>query len=195
MDERLGDLDALAHTLGVAAEPAFRLAGHAHKFERLAGAALGLVARKAGEPGQAFDKLPPGHLFIEVIGVWAVTHTALRRCLPGALPAHAHPSEIGAQLPRCQAHERRLARTVGADQARYAGPQLQSDLIDADHRSVPFRDVLEKQRRLSGSKPVVRSPGFLVPDRLRRVLDQGRRSAVHGFAYRTTSTARMRRFK
>ena len=63
--------------------------------------------------------------------------------------ADPHFSLAGAQLAAGQFHQRRLAGAVGAEQAGDARPDAATDVVDADHRSVELRHMVEGEKHLA----------------------------------------------
>ena len=145
VQQRLGQLDALAHPLGVAAQPPLRPAGHADPFQHRPGPPPTLGRRIAAQPGHRLHELPSRHFLVKRIHFRTVADVALRLRRPGVAPQDLHSAQIRPQMSGDEAHERTLAGAVGADQAGDARPQLQRHLVDADHGAVPLRDALAQQ--------------------------------------------------
>ena len=85
MQQRLGQLDALPHALGVAAHAALGPAGHADALQDRLGALPRFAARIAAQPRHRLDELPAGHLLVEGIHLRTVADVPLRRRAPGVV--------------------------------------------------------------------------------------------------------------
>ena len=94
MHERLCHLDALPHSLGVAAQAPARLLDHADQFQGLDCPSLGVAARETAQARHALHKLASRHLLVETIGVRAVADMAFGLRVPGVVAANKDSAEV-----------------------------------------------------------------------------------------------------
>ena len=81
VQQRLGQLDALPHALGVAAQPPVGPAGHADQFQRRLGPPPRFAAAIAAQPGHRLDELPARHFLVKGVHFGAIADVPLgRRC-------------------------------------------------------------------------------------------------------------------
>src|SRR5262249_27725917 len=142
--ELLGQPYALAYALAVSGDLAVGGVDKIDAFDRAPGLLLDLLGRQAMNRQKGFDELVAGHPSGKRIELAAITDFAKqllrvrRRNAENADVAARRLDQAGHQI-----HQRRLARTVRADQTGDARSDAQGDAVDAEDFSVKFRDVLE----------------------------------------------------
>ncbi len=70
---------------------------------------------------------------------------------PCVVSQDSNGSDIRPELTGGKFHEGGLAGAIGADQPGDAGAQFQSHLVDADHRAIPFGDMVEMEQGRFGA--------------------------------------------
>src|SRR5215475_9786049 len=116
-------------------------------FDRAPGFLFSLFWRQAVDGQKRFDELIAGHSFRERIELAAITDLAKQLLWVRRRKAeNAHAPARRLDQAGHQIHQRRLARTVRADQAGDARRDGQVDAVDAEDLAVKLRDVLEGDR-------------------------------------------------
>ena len=144
VDQGGGQFDPLPHALGITRDSAVCPANHADTIEGGRRALACLATGIAAQSSHRLDELSAGHLLVEHVAVRAVADKALGLPGPGIVPGDANSAQVRPKLASGQTQKSALARPVGPDQTGDAGPQFQRHLVDAKHRAIPFRDVLEE---------------------------------------------------
>ena len=160
VDERLRQLDALAHALAVGAD---LLVGRLHQVDAPSARprrVVGLLLREAVEADQRRDPLEPGHPLVERVLLGAEPDLEVElRVAPDRLAEHLDRPLARLQLTGDQLHERRLAGAVRAEQAGDARRHVDADVVQADDLAVPLRDVLggdDRRAHVTTSTPRTR---------------------------------------
>jgi hypothetical protein len=145
--DRLRHPGALPHALAVTAHATLGGIAQTDTIECLPGPDVGLRVGEAVDAQIRVDELIAGEPRREGVVLAAVAHPPeeLLRLI-GGQPENRHPPLARLQQTGHEVHEGRLARAVGADEARDAGPDGEVDPIDAEHLAVELRDVLEANR-------------------------------------------------
>src|SRR5262249_36847591 len=101
-----GQLDALAHALGVAAKPACRAIRHSHAKQSLLGPGAGFRTTIAAKSSHRLDKMPSGHLFVECVNFGTVSGIKSRLRLPGVHTQDFDSSHVRPELACRKTQER-----------------------------------------------------------------------------------------
>ena len=145
VDERSGDLRALAHPLRVRPDRAVGGLGQVDRGDRPVGG--GRRIGDALESGVEKRELATGQVRMDGLALGDEPDVPVHL---GATPCGRPLDEDAAGRRREQAghqvEERRLAGTVGAEQAGDAGTEPERDVVDSHDVAVPARDVVELER-------------------------------------------------
>ena len=99
MHKGLGHFDALAHALGIAADGAVFVLGHADGFDCLRGGGARVGAGQTAETGAGVDEIPAGHPFVEGILLGAKADVAIERWMvPDGLAENIYSALAGIKL-------------------------------------------------------------------------------------------------
>ena len=147
VDERRGELGALAHALGVGAHRAVGGVGQLDRGHRPVG--RGARVGHALQLGVELGELEAGEVRA---GRPRAPARGRSRGRPIGSPIAGRPAirtDPGGrrQQPGQQVQERGLAGAVGPEQAGHAGAEGERDVVDGDDVAVPARDVVERDGR------------------------------------------------
>ncbi len=153
VQDRLGQLDPLAHPLGIAADGPAGGLGHVHALERPLGGLGRAAPAQAGEQGAVHQERPAGHPLEEGVLLGTEADVAVQaRGVPGPVAQHTHLALAGPQLAGGQLQQRALARAVGPQQPGHARRQAERQVVQADHLAVPLRHGTELDDRPARSR-------------------------------------------
>ena len=142
--QRRGELDPLAHALGVGADPARGGLAHLDDVEGPLGGGAGVV--EAVQLGVGEHELAPGEV--------AEAQLALGHQPDGAVGVGVPPDRLAVEGDRAgrrgeeaghQGDDRGLAGAVRAEQAGHAGAHRHRDPVDGDDVAVPARGLVEAE--------------------------------------------------
>jgi hypothetical protein len=185
----------LPHPLGISAHAAISLFRHADQFERFQCTQPRFTGGESAKACHGFDELPAGHFLVKTVEVRTVANVTLGLGAPGGVTEDLYGAQVGTELTGRQPHEGRFTGAVRPDQAGNPRPQFKRYLVNANDRTVPLGDMIEKQER--------RSLGVLCRGRLLRrtrkdvqgLCARTLGSPAVNLGYFTISTPRIRRFK
>jgi hypothetical protein len=142
MRDRLRDLGPLAHAARVAARGPKHRVGEPHAFERLRGAIARLSCRMPRKAQQESHEVAPGHVVVE--RVLLRYEARLREVRAVRERIAAEDFDRAARRPdltRDELQERRLARAIGTQETNDARFELERDVDEPDHGSIPAREI------------------------------------------------------
>ncbi len=120
-------------------------AGHGDPFEAFLG---GLASGPGGEPDaarQPVDELEAGHVFVVVLAIRAESDAPEEAVVaPDRFAEDSDGPLAGPDLRGAQAHERRLAGAVRAEQSRDPRTDFQVDFVQRNDFAVPAGDVAKR---------------------------------------------------
>ena len=158
VDDRLGELGALAHAAAVATHAAIHGALEAEVGERFARALVGFALGVAAEPRERRDELERAEVVVERVGLGTEAHAREHlRVGERTLAADAHLAEARPQEARADAHERGLARAVRTEQAPDARIELERDVLERGDLAVPLARADRDDRGFAGGGSAPRS--------------------------------------
>ena len=152
VQQALGQLDGLAHALGIAARAALGPVGHADEIESIFGSPPRAVARVAAQPGHGRDELAAGQVLVERVNIWTVPDVSLGRRLRRRTIADDDAAQVGAQVAGRQAHQGGLAAPLEPTRPVMPGRSSRVTWLTPMTGPVPLGDALEKQHRRRGRR-------------------------------------------
>ena len=154
VDDRLGQLDALAHPGGVAADRPVALLGEPHVAEDVRGPLAGGLGGQAGEPAGLGDELGRADVRRQggVLGHVADVPAELRALRPRDVAHDLHPAARRGEQAQEDLHERALAGPVGPDQADDPGRDVQGERVEGDDAGEPLGQRLDADQRRRGPR-------------------------------------------
>src|SRR6185503_9913992 len=122
--------------------------GEPHAFERLRGAIARLSCRMPREAQQESHEVAPGHVVVE--RVLLRYEARLREVRAVRERIAAEDFDRAARRPdltRDELQERRLARAIGTQETNDARFELERDVDEPDHGSIPAREIPSSKQR------------------------------------------------
>ena len=143
VDDRLGELDALAHAFAVGADLLVRGLHQIDRGQRRARRLVGFLLAEAVQPHQRAHPFEPGHPVVERILLRAESDLEEEvRVAPDRFAEDLDDPLARLELAGNQLHERRFTSPVRSEQAGDARRHFHRHVIEADDLAVPFRDVI-----------------------------------------------------
>jgi len=164
VDQRLRELDALAHALGIFTNTTPGFVDQANTFEGDIDGTPKVRATHPEVPAEVGHEFAAGHRLVEGVLLRTKAEPTENRRGPERVDAeHLDAALRRRELTGQQLQEGRLARAVGAQQPGHARLQLQRHVDESDDTPVPLGDRIEIDDHVTTSTLRMRHPSISRP--------------------------------